>query len=172
MVIKIFPRTQDLMEERCCLHSVFAPQDLYSRSDIVLPDRATLLSEICMFMLSIFISSIFNVRNIVFPTSDIFHKKVFIKLYVMARWIWVGRDHWYSFKIEKNILQRVILKLEIFYFDKNILQKKFINQCQADPVNPSCTRTKQEFDWPLDDVGPMPPHKSRAYPLKYIKRKD
>ena len=105
MVIKIFPRTQDLMEERCCLHSVFAPQDLYSRSDIVLPDRATLLSEICMFMLSIFISSAFNVRNIVFPTSDIFHKKVFIKLYVMARWIRVGWDQWYSFKIEKNILQ-------------------------------------------------------------------
>merc|ERR1711963_458508 len=68
MVIKIFPGTQDLMEERCCLHSVCAPQDLYSRSDIVLPDRAKLLSKICMYMLCIFIS-----RNIVFSTSGILY---------------------------------------------------------------------------------------------------
>ena len=80
MVIKIFPGTQDLMEERCCLHSVFAPQDLYSRSDIVLPDRATLLSKNMYAHAKYFHQQkccIFNVRNIVFPTTttDIFHKK-------------------------------------------------------------------------------------------------
>merc|ERR1711963_986855 len=80
MVIKIFPGTQDLMEERCCLHSVFAPQDLYSRSDIVLPDRAKLLSK-NMYVHAMYFHQqkyrIFNARHI--------SQKVLIKLNIMAR---------------------------------------------------------------------------------------